>query len=376
VGRALAADVEFVLTPGVDGVLSAARASMRERLDRGSAAYLIAEFAYTHQRAIGQPIRRGDALDIENEFSSATAVGLVEEGPSLAVPLRSASCIEGVLYVGRHRQSGHFSSRQAQFVLLVGGLIAQFIERQRLEQAAVQLRALEQADLLKSALVASVSHELRSPLAAVAAAITGLISHADQVDPEYLVSELTSAADDLRTLDGRIGAILDISRLEAASWAPTPEWHDIGDLCQAVRSAVPAAARERVRIALPAQLPPAWFDFVQMGRVLHHIVENALDYSPPTSAVTIGAEVRSSCLALWVEDAGVGIPDSEKSLIFEKFYRGSSGGARTHGTGLGLAIASEIVKQHGGRIELEDVEPQGARFVIQLPMTEGGRCGE
>jgi signal transduction histidine kinase len=118
-------------------------------------------------------------------------------------------------------------------------------------------------------------------------------------------------------------------------------------------------------------LPQICVDFAQWVRVLHNIAENALLYSPPGSTVRVSARELGDTITMWVEDSGPGVPDDEKPHVFEKFYRGAVAADAPAGTGLGLAIAREIVRTHGGRIWVEDVEPRGARFVVALPRKTG-----
>ena len=118
---------------------------------------------------------------------------------------------------------------------------------------------------------------------------------------------------------------------------------------------------------MPDDLPPIHVDFQQWLRAIQHLVENALAYSPPASRVLIGARSTPREVRVWVEDTGPGIPPAEREHIFEKFYRGTAAANLPSGTGLGLAITAEIVRFHGGRLWVEDVQPHGARFVIALP---------
>jgi signal transduction histidine kinase len=106
-------------------------------------------------------------------------------------------------------------------------------------------------------------------------------------------------------------------------------------------------------------------DFTQLSRALHHLVDNALEYSE--GPVTIGARADQA-LVLWVEDSGPGIPESEKSAVFDKFFRGRSGRASHSSTGLGLAIAREIIRANQGDIGIEDAHPQGTRLLLTLPL--------
>jgi signal transduction histidine kinase len=108
-------------------------------------------------------------------------------------------------------------------------------------------------------------------------------------------------------------------------------------------------------------------DFQQWGRLLMHLLENALSYSPPGSPVTVRSRVTEFGLETWIEDEGPGIPEEERDRVFTKFFRGSASGLLPGGTGLGLTIALEIARVHGGSIRIEDNLPKGTRFVVLLP---------
>jgi two-component system sensor histidine kinase KdpD len=228
--------------------------------------------------------------------------------------------------------------------------------------------AAQEADRLKANLISSVSHSLKTPLAAVTAVVTNLQVASAGTLPEEAIRDLGSAERDLRLLNERIGDILDLSRLETESWRPNVDWNDVGEVCLSAVSTFDDVTRARIAWAVPSSLPPVRFDFVQMVRVLHHLLENALAYSDG-APVTIGASVDDGRCRIWVEDSGPGVDPGEHDSIFETFRRGRAAGA-TQGTGLGLAIARQIVDSHGGRILIEDVTPHGARFVVELP--EGG----
>ena len=129
----------------------------------------------------------------------------------------------------------------------------------------------------------------------------------------------------------------------------------------------PKAQRARLSYLVPEGLPQLDVDFHQFSRVFHHLLENAFSYAPGTSPIQVCAEDLAGELRIRVEDTGPGVPPVEHLHIFEKFYRGTAANTVPTGTGLGLAITDEIVRAHGGRIWVEDIQPHGARFIIALP---------
>lgn len=216
-----------------------------------------------------------------------------------------------------------------------------------------------------------MSHELKTPLAALTATVSNLLESDVHWDEQDVRDELRAIVGDIARLNNSIGALLDLSRLEAHAWQPRRELYELSDMVIAGIDTLPAHMRERVRLDLPEESPVVDVDFVQLTRVIQSLLENALLYADK-SPVTIGASGWNQGVRLWVEDQGPGVPPDERDAVFEKFYRGQhTGGHAPSGTGLGLAIAREIVRSHGGTIRVEDVVPHGARFVITLPNDDG-----
>lgn len=284
------------------------------------------------------------------------------------VPLLTGYGLEGVLYV-RGVPGALAEDRHRRLVVAIANLAAASLGRQRVAEITSRTAALSDADRLKTTLVSSVSHELKTPLSAAVVRISGLLE-GDMVaeDPVRVHSELATALDDLMRLDASIGDLIDMSRLESDAWRPRFEEHDLSDVLGTVLSRVPAELRERVRFELPEDLPPVQVDFSQIARALLNVVENALTYSPAGSAVTVGARELAGDTLVWVSDLGPGVPDPEKARVFGRFFRGSAASGSA-GTGLGLTIAAEIAHAHGGRLWVEDNVPCGARFVMALPRT-------
>jgi two-component system sensor histidine kinase KdpD len=290
--------------------------------------------------------------------------GVVADGVYL--PLQTSTSLEGVLFVnliGADRPT----EDDARLLAAVANLTASSLERQRLSEEASHAEALREADRLKTTLVSSVSHELKTPLAAATARVTGLVEEADSCDAGRLREELNAVAEDLGRLNTSIVDLLDLSRLESDAWRPHLEHHDVSDILGTVRSRLPVSQRERVRFSLADGLPTVHVDFAQLARALTNLVENALVYSPAGEPVMVGSARHGDDVDIWIEDRGPGVTGEEKTCVFEKFYRGTASASSPAGTGLGLTIAQEIARSHGGRLRVEDAEPHGARFVLTLP---------
>jgi two-component system sensor histidine kinase KdpD len=284
----------------------------------------------------------------------------------LYVPVRSPSGVSGVLTVQSRSDGRPYGDGDARLVSSLGNMVGAFLERERLQQVATAAAAAREADNLKSSLLSSVSHELKTPLAALTATVSNLLENDVDWDAESVRNELRAIVADVARLNNSITALLELSRLEAHAWEPHREPYGLGEIIFSGIDALPMHLRERVQVRLPEDDIVVDVDFVQFTRVIQNLLENAVLYTD--GQVTVGARGWNEGVRFWVEDQGPGIPADEHEAVFEKFFRGRKrDGARSpSGTGLGLAIAREIVLGHGGTISVEDVVPHGARFMITL----------
>ena len=299
--------------------------------------------------------------------------GESSEQQDIYIPLQSTDKQEGVLYVGPRDDHRSYTLNDVRPIVAAANLTAAFLQRKRLQAVAVQADALREADLFRSTLMSSVSHELKTPIASITATISNLVSDDVQWDASNAMQELTSVQDDLSRLTGSINALIDLSRLEADAWSPQMEWYDLADVISTAMSKLPHKQHQRVILQLPDDLPMLRVDCAQMARAIENLLSNALVYSPADQPVHLIVMLYDEHVQIIIEDAGQGIRSDEREKIFTKFYRGSASTRSASGTGLGLAVTREIVQFHNGKIWVEDAIPHGARFVISLPKEEGRR---
>lgn len=334
----------------------------------------IAEWAYTQSKAVGLPQieKRSDPEAAGWPISvDHIQAGAEHNRNDLFIPLQTADRQEGILYVGLRANGEPYSVSDTRPLISAANQTAAFLERKRLQSKAVQADALREADRLKSTLISSVSHELKTPIASIKATVSNLAEEDVEWDSEKVRPELVSVQEDLDRLTGSINSLLDLSRLESSAWDPKKELFDLTDVLWAALEKIPHRQKSRVSVILPDSLPMVSIDFSQMTRAVENLLTNALIYSPQDTPVRMGASSDDAGFRIWVEDEGPGIKPDEREKIFEKFYRGESSSQSSSGTGLGLAITREIVRFHGGRVWVEDILPHGARFVILLPHEEG-----
>ncbi|MBV9231275.1 MAG: DUF4118 domain-containing protein [Chloroflexi bacterium] len=251
---------------------------------------------------------------------------------------------------------------------------AAVIERARLRREGLQVELLRRTDALRSALLSSVSHDLRTPLSSIKAAASSLLQEDVQWDEEARRSFALAIERETDRLNRLVGNLLDMSRIEGGALKPEKEWYPIDELIHDVLSHMQSLLQGReVRIDIPDDLPPVELDYLQMDQVMTNLLENAIRYTPPTSPIEISAGVVGEEMVISIADYGPGIPSNDLERIFDKFYRVLStkrNGTSTMGTGLGLAVCRGLVEAHGGRIWAENRQEGGAVFRFALPLLQ------
>jgi two-component system sensor histidine kinase KdpD len=326
--------------------------------------------------ALSTELLRGEKLEDElHEVAQRTAVVLgveradIELGPPQRPPAGSSPYL---LEVGGRRVGTLYLPQgddppvavRHRFLPALAALLAVAADRDRLEREAVEAETLRRSDLVKTALLRAVSHDLRSPLTGIRTAIDALTS------PRLELSD-ADRGELLDTIDvetGRLARIvadlLDLSRLEAGGAEPERELWRLDDL---VRQTVDAlGARDRVEVA--GEEPLVNVDATQIERVLANLVENALRFTPREAQVHVRVTATRKEAIVRVVDQGPGLPEEELERIFEPFYRRASD--PRSGAGLGLAIARGFAEANGGRVWAESKPGQGATFALALPVVE------
>ncbi len=239
------------------------------------------------------------------------------------------------------------------------------LERARLAAEIEQARLAAEAERLRSTLLSSVSHDLRTPLAAITGAASSMLE--DPSLAEDTRGELIETiAEESERLNRLVTNLLDMTRIDSGSLQLNRDWHPVEELvgCALARLEKALVGR-RVETLLPADLPLVPLDAVLVEQVLVNLLENALKYAGPESAVRIAAGLEEGAVVVEVADQGPGLPPGSEERVFERFYRGATG---PRGFGLGLAICRAIVTAHGGRISAANRPQGGAAFRFTLPI--------
>ncbi|MBI4862905.1 MAG: sensor histidine kinase KdpD [Candidatus Riflebacteria bacterium] len=222
----------------------------------------------------------------------------------------------------------------------------------------------------RSTLLSSVSHELRTPLAVMTGAASTLIGDEGNIPPPTRLDLLRTISDQAGRLNQLVGNILDMTRLESGAVGPKREWHPLEEIVGATLNSMEGRLQgHAVNVNLPDGLLLVHVDAVLIEQVLTHLLENAVKYSTEGSPIDVGTRLDEAFVVVEVADRGPGIPEAEKSRVFDKFYR-LSRNRSISGTGLGLSICRAIVAAHGGRIWVEDRSGGGAILKFALPREE------
>ncbi len=252
------------------------------------------------------------------------------------------------------------------------------IERTNLAEDVDRARLTAETDRLRSALLTSISHDLRTPLASILGSITSLRAYSKTFDDAAKDELMGTVQEEAERLNRFIANLLDMTRLE--SGAIEPRFGAV-DLPEVVSSAVKRASRiladHRIELRLQPDLPLLRLDFVLFEQVLFNLLDNAAKYSPAGSVVQLQAERSGERVELRLLDEGDGIPPEDLEHIFDKFYRVHAGDQRRAGTGLGLAICRGFVEAMGGTVTAANrSDRRGAVFTIRLPVPTAAEHGQ
>ena len=257
-----------------------------------------------------------------------------------------------------------------QSVRAIMHLMAITIEKARALEDASYAEAARQSEVLKSALLDSLAHDIKTPLTSIKAAVTSLLGGAAGAESE-LLTIIDEEADRLNQLAAEV---IEMARIEAGKLHLEKRAVAAADLIGgALSELAPALKGRTVTVNVPEGFPAAEADPEFVQQVVKQFVENALKYSPEGSPLSVSAALKSGKIVIGVADRGPGIEENERARIFDKFFRGRRHRFETKGTGMGLAIAKGIVEAHGERIWVESEPGQGAVFYFSLSAGGGGR---
>jgi two-component system sensor histidine kinase KdpD len=346
----------------------------------GNARKTIREFVHTVVRVFGcraaalyyrstdELFRSGPESNVVTDHELLAAAEIedvsVDSGRGVALgPVRL-----GLRPLGSMALIGRLPSEQ--MVRAIVNLISLTIERARASEEASHAEAARQGEVLKSALLDSLAHDIKTPLTSIKAAVTSLLSSSRHSERELL----TIINEETDRLNQLAAEVIEMARIEAGKLHLEKQPVTVAELISgALADLAPAMQNRPVKVRVADGLPAAEADYEFAMQVVKHFVENALKYTPEGTPIDISAELKSGRIVIGVADRGPGIEENERTRIFDKFFRGRRHRFDTKGTGMGLAIAKGIVEAHGERIWVESEPGQGSAFYFSLAPSAGGR---
>jgi two-component system sensor histidine kinase KdpD len=331
---------------GLDEVLGDLASSLRGMYGlKGCRVMVFDSAGAEHQRAISG--------SIEGE---ATSVPLVADGRPVG-RIEMAGIAPGAI-----------AGAEKEVLDTFAGQLALALERARLGEEAAGARLDAESSRIRAALFASVTHDLRTPLASITASASSLLEEGVPFTDDQRRELLRTILEESGRLNRLVANLLDLSRLRAGALVPSVDLVPLEDVISSVVERLrPRLAGRTLREQIRGDLPPVPMDVVQIDQVLTNLIENAMRFSPPGSEIGITAVRWENMVEVKVSDRGPGISDEERTKVFQEFYR-KDVGERRGGTGLGLAIAEAIVAAHGGSMWIDRTPGGGATIGFRLPL--------
>jgi two-component system sensor histidine kinase KdpD len=285
------------------------------------------------------------------------------------LPLRTGRTAVGVIGLDDDREGPLLTPEQQRLLDALADQAAVAIERIQLVADVDRARLAAEADRLRSALLTSISHDLKTPLASIMGAAGTLRDYRNALPEDDRAALLATVIDESERLNRFIANLLDMTKIESGAMEPNAAPVDVAEVVgSALRRAAKITAGHRVETGLPEDLPMLRLDPVLFEQVLFNLVDNAAKYAPAGSTIAISARLDDGAVAIEVADEGPGLPPSDLERVFDSFYRVRKGDQVRAGTGLGLSICRGFVEAMGGTIKAGNRQDRmGAVFTIRMP---------
>lgn len=288
----------------------------------------------------------------------------------LYLPLRTGRTAVGVVGLDDDREGPLLTPGQQRLLDALADQAAVAIERIQLVADVDRAKLAAEADRLRSALLTSISHDLKTPLASIMGAAGTLRDYRSALPEDDRTALVATVIDESERLSRFIANLLDMTKIESGAMEPNAAPIDVAEVVgSALRRAAKITAGHHVETALPGDLPMLRLDPVLFEQVLFNLIDNAAKYAPAGSAITIRARQDDGVVVIEVVDEGPGLPPTDLERVFDSFYRVRKGDQVRAGTGLGLAICRGFVEAMGGTIEAGNRRDRtGAVFTIRMPI--------
>jgi two-component system sensor histidine kinase KdpD len=295
---------------------------------------------------------------------------------SVYEPLRGSQDLQGVLVVHPQGGAAALSGEQLQWLATLAAPLALALERAQSAAAAQAAQTASEQAHIRNTLLASISHDLRTPLAAIAGAgsLIALPDYALDRDRRVTLGHLIERK--ARDLTQLVSNILKFAEIESQHARLETDWQAVDELIEhSLRGNEAALAGQRITVSVPADLPLILAEGTLIVQILNNLLQNAAKYTPPGTRVEISARVEGDCMLIVVDDDGPGLPFEDPERVFEKFQRGRNEDSIV-GAGLGLAICRAAARLHGGDIRAAANSAGGARFELRLPVRMQAQAAE
>lgn len=382
----LVALVVFLLVAAVVGALVSRATAQRDRAERREREARLLQYLGTRLisgeqtesvlETFGRSLVRSTAVEAYEVRMGRDETAVVRVGrPVDAASSDEFPIVVGNVHIGTIRtlaapDGEPLGESERHLITTFTGQLALALESSRQAGLAREAQVDAERSRLQTALLQSVTHDLRTPLASITASVTGLLDR----DADFSVDERRELLETIRQeaarLNRLVGNLLDLSRLRAGALTPSKRPAAIDELIEGVVGRMEPILRGHVvELHLREDLPEIPMDVVQVDQALTNILENAAKFSPRGSRILVQAARWESSVQVRIADHGPGIPPEERSTVFEPFARGER---EASATGLGLAIAHAVVTAHGGTIRIEDAPGGGTAVVFRLPLEDQG----
>jgi two-component system sensor histidine kinase KdpD len=367
---------ELASTRSLDGMIAAVGRRVVEIFGGRAAIFLAGEDGRIALRGdAAPPLFAQDAKEQAvaqwvHDHSEAAGRGTTTLGgaQALHLPLVGSRGPVGVLAVAFETTARRPGTEETQLLETIASQAALALERALLARDAHRQRLAAEGEKLRNAILAAVSHDLRTPLAAIAGAAGSLASSQERLEPAAQRELVLTIHEEAQRMSRLANNLLEMGRLESRTVELHREWQPIEEVFGSALHQLESSIKDREMVVrVPEDLPLVAIDEVLVERVLVNLIENALRYSPSGAPIELVASALPGQVRVDVLDRGVGLAPGEEGPIFDKFYRGEAARAR-HGVGLGLAVARAIVEAHGGRIWAEQRPGGGAALRFTLPI--------
>ena len=305
-----------------------------------------------------------------NNHPAGRATDTLISAGLIYLPFQTPSSVLGVIGIKLAHEQDYHSQENRRLMDAFATQAAMALERIELSRQAEHAQILQARENLERALLNSVSHDLRTPLASVTGVLTSLRDEGERLSEQSRRELLDNACDEAARLNRFVGNLLDMTRIEAGAVRLNLELCDVQDLVGCTLAALEQRINSReITFTMSPVMPMIPMDLVLMIQVLVNVLDNSLKYAPPEYPIEVTAATEGAWLVLEVADRGHGVPEQDLKRVFDKFYRipipeGAGG------TGLGLSICKGIVEAHKGRITAENRNGGGLRIMIRLPLTD------